>query len=416
MVKLAGFALASLALILAVAIWAQGAVVLVAMCVLLAWAAHSQAALSRRGQAREARRQALESRIEGPLPPEALDYLATVNAKLELPIETRREVRAELADHLSDSIAAIQAEGQDAGFATRESMARLGPADDLARDLSKTHQSTQQLLAGAAGGVWSAGIGAVQGYIFAVTVFLLAAILFTIGLRPAVDFVIAHVVRPNVDPNELGFGTALGGMLAWPAAFVAGRRGVRSSAEISGRPAARLGRWWALASLLGLGWLVMFVVTVQQSWLVVVVEIGIPIAFATGALLRVDSHLPNVRGRWGVAVAVAVLVVGSIPGLMAASFAGGSVDGGWDTGYTADSIGWNHVAPQWPDDNMQFVVSDGVTAPATIQAGNESALASFRDLRIEAWRAKPYPGAPSGVFLGLLDTGYNAPFATVPAV
>jgi hypothetical protein len=413
MARLIGLALASLALILAAAI--QGAAVLVAICVLLAWAFYGQAELSRRGREQEARRHALDSRVEAPLPPEALDYLAEVNAGLELPAETRTEVRAELADHLSDSIAAIAAEGHDAGFATREAIARLGSANDLARGLSKIHQSTQQLLAGAAGGVWSAGIGAVQGYVFAVTVFLLAAILFTIGLRPAVDFVVDHVIRPNVDPHELGFGTALAGMLAWPAAFVAGRRGVRASAEISGRPAAGLGRWWALAGLVGLGWLLTFVVTAQQSWLVVAVEFVIPIAFAAGALVRVDSNLPSVGRRWLIAVAVAVLVLGLIPGLIVASSQTGSSLAGWDTSYTADSIGWNHVAPQWPDDNMQFVVGDGVSAPAEIQVDNAAVLASFSDLRIEAWRAKPYPGAPSGVFLGLLDTTYDAPFATVPA-
>ncbi len=69
MARLVGFALTSLALVLAVAVWAQGAAVLVAMCVLLGWAFYGQAALSRRGRAREARRQALDSRVEAPLPP-----------------------------------------------------------------------------------------------------------------------------------------------------------------------------------------------------------------------------------------------------------------------------------------------------------------------------------------------------------
>jgi hypothetical protein len=421
MARLFGFALASAALILAVTLWASSLAKLIATCVLLAWAIYARATLSRHGRSQEARRQALDSRTEGPLPPEALDYLTTVHARLELPVETRREVRAELADHLSDSIAAIQAEGQDAGFATREAIARLGRADDLARDLSRTHQSTQQLLAGAAGGVWSAGIGALQGYIFAVTIFLLLAILFAIGLRPAVDFVVTHVIRPNVDPHELGFGTALAGMLAWPAAFVAGRRGVQASAEISGRSAARLGRWWALAGLLGLGWLLMFVVTVQQSWLVVAFELVIPIAFAAGALFRVDSHLPSVGGRW-FAVAAAVLVVASIVlGMVATTRSGSSGGSGWDTSYTDDSIGWNHVAPHWSDDSMQFLVDGqslvdgGVAAPTAIQVANAPALASFRDLRVEAWRAGPYPGAPSDVFVGLLDISYNAPFATAPA-
>ncbi len=264
--------------------------------------------------------------------------------------------------------------------------------------------------------MWSAGIGAVQGYILAVTVFLFAAILFSIGLRPAVDFVVEHVIRPNVDPNELGFGTALGGMLAWPAAFVAGRRGVRASAEISGRSAAGLGRWWALGGLVGLGWLLMFVVTVQQSWLVVAVELVIPISFAAGALFRMDLHLPSIGGRWGVTVAAAVLVVGLIPGFMVASSQTGESLVSSGISYTADSIGWNHVAPQWPDDDMQFVVSGGVSAPTEIQVGDAASLA-------RSATSGSKPGAPcrtrtirSAFSVGLLDTGYNAPFATVPAV
>ena len=49
MVRLVGFVLGSLALMLAVAIWAQGIAVLIAMCLLLAWAFYGQVALARRG-------------------------------------------------------------------------------------------------------------------------------------------------------------------------------------------------------------------------------------------------------------------------------------------------------------------------------------------------------------------------------
>jgi hypothetical protein len=160
----------------------------------------------------------------------------------------------------------------------------------------------------------------------------------------------------------------------------------------------------------------MFFMTVQQSWLVGPLELGIPVAFAAGALFKVDSRLPSVGGRWFAATA-ALIMVASIAGFALASGQAASGLGDWGgTSYTDDSIGWNRVAPHWPDNGMPFSINSGVSAPLAIQVDQAPELASFRDLRLEAWRAKPYPGAPSGVMLGLLDTGYTAPFETAPAV
>jgi len=125
-----------------------------------------------------------------------------------------------------------------------------------------------------AGGVWAAGAGAIQGSILAVWILLVAAVVIGIGLKPLIDFVATHVIPIQFDQNELGFGTAVGAAIAWVPAFVAGRRAVRACATISGRTRNELAPWWALAGMLGLGWLVVFVFTDQQSWLVVAFELA----------------------------------------------------------------------------------------------------------------------------------------------
>ena len=133
MAKFVGALLASAVLILGTAVWARGFALPVSIAVLLAWAIVGDVELAHRDARAASRNKAPEERGEGPLPATALDYLARLDAELELPAPTRAEIRAELADHLSDSIAAIQADGRDLGFATGEALVRLGRPDELAR-------------------------------------------------------------------------------------------------------------------------------------------------------------------------------------------------------------------------------------------------------------------------------------------
>ena len=416
MARLVAAVLASAILILATAAFARAGTLFVAIVVLLVWAFLGQVELGRRIARPAASRQALQRRVPGPLPAEAVEYLSRLDSQLELPAGIRAEIRAELADHIDDSIAAIQAEGRDLDFATGEALARLGRPDELARQLRRAHRTTRRLLAGAAGGVWAAGVGAIQGTILAFWVLLVAALVIGVGLRPLIDFVANHFIPVEFDQNELGFGTAVGAAIAWLPAFVAGRRAVRTCALVSGRTAAQLGPWWALAGVLGLGWLVVFVVTVQQSWLVVVFELAIPLAFAAGALVKVRARVPAATGR-RLAIAggllVGFVVLAAVLGPVGVSVQAG----GWNTNYTDDSIGWNHVAPHSPDQAINLDYSSSVVGGApTITIQDPATLSAFHDLRVEAWRANAYPGAPSGVMLGMLDTRYSAPYASVAAV
>jgi uncharacterized membrane protein len=419
MARLAAAALASIVLILATAEFARPDTLFVTIVVLLVWALWGQVELGRRNTRAAARTQALMEHVPGPLPDEAAEFLARVDSQLELPAGVRAEIRAELADHIDDSIAAIQAEGRDLDFATGEALARLGRPDELARQLRRAHRTTRRLLAGAAGGVWAAGAGAIQGSILAVWILLVAAVVIGIGLKPLIDFVATHVIPIQFDQNELGFGTAVGAAIAWVPAFVAGRRAVRACATISGRTRNELAPWWALAGMLGLGWLVVFVFTDQQSWLVVAFELAIPLAFAAGALTKFRARVPAVTGQrlrvGGGLLLIGTIVLASVYGLT--GVARQTPTPGWGTSYTDDSIGWNHVAPHSPDQSINLDYwGYGVGDALKINVQDPATLSAFHDLRIEAWRAVAYPGAPSDVRLGLLDTGYSAPYATAPAL
>jgi hypothetical protein len=188
-------------------------------------------------------RSSAPSSHDSPLPPAAGDYLRSVETELDLPAGDRDSVRAELADHLADSIAAITAEGLDADRATREALARLGNPGELARSINAAHRSTRRLLAGAAGGVFEAGFGAVYGYVVAFLIMAIVAIVAGTALRPVLDAVskaLPGVSAAVADP-------AVFGAVLWGAAFMAGRRSVQTLTRASRRGWGEVGRWWALA-------------------------------------------------------------------------------------------------------------------------------------------------------------------------
>jgi hypothetical protein len=410
---------------------------LVALFVVVLWAGEIQAWMSQQRRQAEARAEAVAERpLEAAQPPVAATYLDALDSSLGLPAELRMEIRAELSDHLIDSIAALEAEGLAPDSAAREALARLGRPEELARQMRAAHQSTRRLLAGAAGGVWSAGVGVIQGYLVAVIVAILLAIIGTLFLQKPIDF-IASNIHLNLDTYGAQSGSLIGCMLALGPAFIAGRRAVRSSSELSHRTTRELGRWWALAGILGIGWLVTFELTVRQSWLVVPFELAIPLAFGAGALVKADARLPIPRMpslAWLglVVVMFAVPLVLGAAGMVSTSGGSGGSSAVSATPYDLKSLGYDRVAPAWsdtvPSDTAPLVYSDGGSGLAfgaqivdqqwTI--GDAAGLARFADIRFEVWRATAYWGdGPSwsqdfGPY-GPVDSTHSTPYATVPA-
>jgi hypothetical protein len=290
--------------------------------------------------ARTAERRAAEPPATSP---EAAAYLDRVDSALGLPPEVRAEIRAELSDHLDDSIEALEGEGLDRARATREALARLGRAEELARQLRAAHQSTRRLLAGAAGGVWSAGVGMVQGYLVVLGLF---AICFDLGIvlfQKPIEQAGSAWLGIHLGPSDLEATTALLCGMAWVPAFIAGRRCVRASARLSRRKAMQLRGFWVSAGVAVLGWLVMFHLRIQQSWLVVPVELAVPLAFAAGALVKPDAnvHLPRSRSKLALLPA-AMLVGGLLMGAAMPDYGLKDVPDGPGEG----TLGYDRVAPE----------------------------------------------------------------------
>ncbi len=358
--------------------------------------------------------------VEGPISV----YLERMTGALALPAGDVAEVRAELIDHLQDSIATLEAEGFEREAAIREALGRLGPPAELGRQLRAAHQSTRRLLAGAGGGVFAAGGGFVLGYLGgAALALLLALVLATV----AAVLTLVGVHLPDITSSSSGYATnslMLSFILAVAAAF-ATRYAVRTSAGLSRRAPRTVAVFWAAAAVLGFGWYALFGIRGQQSWLGVASEVFIPLAAVAGAFVRIERPMPHV-GRWAIvcsAISVGVLVLGL------AAVSGSSVSG---TGQVHESqpadLHLDTVAPAapaaWlPTDDYVVIGQDGGQASAThvdAQVISPSsgalplapALINWRDLRFEAWHGQPMQ--ESGA-IGI-DTHYTGALTVQPAV
>lgn len=356
-------------------------------------------------------------------------YLDRMTGTLALPAADVAEVRAELVDHLQDSIATLEAEGFEREAAIREALGRLGPPAELGRQLRAAHQSNRRLLAGAGGGVFAAGGGFVLGYLGGAALALLlalvlaavAAVLTLVGVR------LPDIINSS-SGGYAGNSLMLSVMLAVAAAF-ATRYAVRTSAGLSRRAPRTVAVFWAAAAVLGFGWYALFGLRGQQSWLCVAGEAFIPLAAIVGAFVRIERPMPHV-GRWAI-VCSAISVVFLVLGLAAVS--GSSVIGtGQVHEWQRSDLHLDTVAPAappaWlPADDYVVTEQDGGQASAThidarVISPSSGASASlpfapvlinWRDLRFEAWHGQPM-WQDSGA-IGI-DTHYTSAFAVQPAV
>jgi uncharacterized membrane protein len=364
---------------------------------------------------------------DGGLAPEAYEYLSRVDAGLDLPVRNRNEIRSELLAHLIDSTAAIEAEGLDPERACREALARLGSAGELARAMNQAHRSTRRLLAGAAGGVFEAGVGAVMGMLFgwlmALLLLVAATVMLATVLRPVVNLAAGFLPAFDTDQNVVGTNTALvAGVLAF-AAWMAARRAVRTSHRLSRWSIGTVGRWWAVSGGGALAFLILFVVRAQQTWLTVPFELLIPVAFAFGALFKAHKTFSYPIPRPVLVVGVIAVFVAPVLVLMA----GTSVSGGgysYTYDYTSIERAWDRVAPAWGEDAYPGLahVDSGVsmgspTFDVTFVVDEPDTVATFHELRFEAWRAAHYAGAPVVAQEAMVpDSAFATPYTMEAAV
>ena len=357
-----------------------------------------------------------------------LDRMAT---ELRLPAADVAEVRAELADHLRDSITSLEADGFETERAIREALGRLGPPAELGRQLRVAHQSTRRLLAGVGGGVFAAGGGFVLGYLGGIALGLLGflAVFAVVALLAA-----AGVHLPNIIANDGG--TTINSLLyattILVAAAVATRYAVRTSAGLSRRAPRTVALFWAVAGALVFGWLAIFGMRGPQSWLGVALELCVPAVVIAAAFVRVERPMPHV-GRWaiiGSAISIVVLSLGLVA-FSASSTSGGALpslvvcsEPDQSTSCQPD-LHLDIVAPMAParwlpegslSDASYWSGSSGTRFDDRVSSGQSSlpvarVLSYWTDVRFEAWHALPM-GAPGP---GGIDTRYSAPLAVQAA-
>jgi hypothetical protein len=223
----------------------------------------------------------------------------------------------------------------------------------------------------------------------------------------------------EIDQGALTNGSVFGAMVGLLAAFMAARRAVQECSRASRRTVRQVGPLWAIAGFLAIGYLVMFRVTAQQSWIAVPLELLIPVAFVAGALVKTEARFPIATGR--AFAAVVLVVVLTLPLVLLAGLAPISGSGqSWSTDNVKEDLVFDRIAPAWSTQGPPLAYEQGgAMGPAVIdevwEVQDGPQLARFGDLRFELWRAERFPGTPDWVDDFVPASGYSTPYATVPA-
>ena len=349
------------------------------------------------------------------------EFLDRMTVELQLPAVDAAEVRAELADHLADSIESLEAEGFGPEEATREALGRLGPAPELGRQIRAANQSTRRLLAGAGGGVFAAVGGFVVGYLVA-TAAVLAGLLGTGALLTIVGVKPPDLSSADGGQTVTSLLVAVGSLVGVVTAI---RYAVRACAGISRRRSTSLARFWGVAGVAAFGLVVIYVARGPQSWPAVVLELAAPLVALAAAIIGVERPIVRIR-KW--MAAAAVLPVGGALLFLVASAGIGSVTVVQavpvQVVQPASDLHLNVVAPVAPakwlpagfdlrtaygsDGQPGTIFAVASTLPAPSPA-LESVLSQWRDLRFEAWRSLPRTDTVAGV-----DPSYSSPFDVQP--
>jgi len=368
--------------------------------------------------------------------PEISAYLDRMTAELRLPAADVAEVRAELVDHLRDSIASLEAEGFETERAIREALGRLGPPAELGRQLRVAHQSTRRLLAGAGGGVFAAGGDFVLGYLGGIVLAMLGflAVSALVALLAAVG---VHLPGIFGDDDGATVNSLLYATTILVATAVATRYAVRTSAGLSRRAPRTVAVFWAVAGALVFGWLAIFEMRGPQSWPSVGLELCIPVVAVAAAFVRIERPMPHV-GRWAVVVSVVSLVV-LVLGVYAVNVSVSSTSGSAPLSSLVVCSAPDQSTSCQPDFHLETVApmapaawlpegfpmnggsnsfgASGASIDDQFGSGQSALsvaaiLSNWTDVRFEAWHALPMnePG-PGGI-----DTRYSSPFAVQPAV
>jgi len=346
-------------------------------------------------------------------PGPAMDaYLAGLLAALELPSGERIEVRDEIGAHLVDLRSELVDGGLTPESAGNEAIRRLGPADALAREITRARQTRRALLAALGGATWAATGAAGRGLVLGLagaTVVAIAGMLVMAGASRVFG-------TGTWTLWDAGWFTAIGVAAFWVAAWLAGRTLVSVTARRSHRPAERVRVGIGLVGglLIALVALVWFQAA-QNIWSVVALAL-VPVVFLAASLSGTDQPTERSKKarRASLAVFATVLVAIPVLGVLIAAPVSEQGAPGVSSGpYSSmqallPATGFDlpgRFVPDPPDLGTTAMTLDHGLATGSLE--NAGAVTTrWHDVRLEAWRASPSDGE--------LDRAYTLSFASAP--
>lgn len=357
---------------------------------------------------------ATEDREGGSLPAELAGYLDALDSSFNLPEPFRSEAREEIAGHLADTAAELESGGLAPADAVREAIRRLGPADELGREITRSRQTQRALLAGVGSGVWAATGGAFRGFVFGLALVVAVAFSVALALRGLQVTGLAAV-----DPSTLfrgqPKGTTATAIALWFAAWPASRALVSGVSQRSYRRAERVRRWLAVAGGLIVVALAIFWLRGAQDGVSVLALTAVPCIFVAGALTANDRPLRPPTPML-LFVTAWLLVLSALALLLGGAQVGKTLTAVGSGPFTFSSMeellrSRNMDLPgRFVPDGLVGDVSSSVTdgiARVSLQAPSGFAATRWHDIRLEAWRSVDLP---------TLDRRFSSPFATAQFV
>ena len=342
-------------------------------------------------------------------------FLARVAARLPFAEDERREIVAELADHLSDATAALEAEGVADAVAARAALERLGSPEDLADALTRARRTPSRLLAAAGAGTWALATGGLYGILVGLAVMAVAeiALLAVTGLGSAL---LGHSGQLFTD---LGWNSVLTLLGLGVAVYVAGRRLTPVLARRAGYHVAATRRVLALVGGLVLALYALVGWSGALNWPAVLFLLALPAWWVAGTWrgrdLEISGRRRVVLGLGGVlVVGLSLLLLLAVPGMGAGS--SGAASSGTVSAVVPDLSSYDRIAAPAPDGITTGSDASGSGGPLAADPRTwvavilraPASLAGWYDLRIEAWR-----GVEAGDAGGpaVVDPAARGPFA-----
>jgi len=316
----------------------------------------------------------------------------------------KRDILRELAAHLADSTARLEADGLPLDAAEQTALDRLGPPDRLAAELTRARRTPRRLLAAAGAGTWAAVSGIVYGYIFGVLILvvvstvtaeLVASVVHTFGGSWG-----SHLDTTAITLLALGVGVYVAGLKVTP--VVAARAGyhVRAARRVTTALGGALIAGYALV-----GW------SGTLTWPDVAILLSLPAWFGVGAWRSTAAAFPSRRWRLQILGLMLVVVpLGLFLGASQAQQGGGSI--AWFPGVERIGLPTPPAVMATQDVESGIGGRGGIASISTV-IRDPAVLAGWSDLRVEAWRGTGAVGTDPSLMA--LDPAARGPFAVGPA-